>query len=110
MPEKLVQIDCPVEFQTGVSPFGNFANAFRVVLEAGDECFLDFCVYLAQENRAQVVARVRVNRSFLAIIQARLGAELVNLSHLKPGARVEAGNVLRLDGKLVLFKPPEGEQ
>ena len=65
-------IDCPVGFHAGANKFGVFANAFRVVQEAGQECFLDFCVYSAQEERAEVVTRVRIHRSFIPIIEARL--------------------------------------
>jgi len=44
---------------------GAFANAFRVVEEAGPDCFLDFLAYSAQEERLEVVSRVRVRRELL---------------------------------------------
>ena len=47
---------------------GTFANAFRIVEEAGPDCFLDFLVYSAQEQCAEVVARVRVRRAFVPAI------------------------------------------
>jgi hypothetical protein len=49
---------------------GIFANAFRVIEEAGPDCFLDFLLYSAQEQTAQVVSRVRVRRVFLPAIRA----------------------------------------
>jgi len=70
------KIDCPVTFQEEDLKFGTFANAFRVVHESGLECFLDFCVYSASAGEAQVVARVRIHRSFLPIMQERLASEM----------------------------------
>jgi len=52
--------------------FGSFANAFRIVEEIGEDCFLDFMVYSAQEQEAIVVARVRVRRDFIPAIRDRL--------------------------------------
>jgi|GEM_PF-2386290 len=51
---------------------GTFANAFRVVEEAGPDCFLDFMVYSAQESRAEVAVRVRVRRAFMPAIRDSL--------------------------------------
>lgn len=45
--------------------FGVFANAFRIVEDAGSDCFLDFLVYSAAEQEMTVVARIRVRREFL---------------------------------------------
>ena len=52
---------------------GVFANAFRIVDEAGPDCFLDYMVYSAEANEATVVARVRVRRDFLPNIRQTLG-------------------------------------
>lgn len=57
--------------------FGEFANAFRVVEEIGEDCFLDFMIYSAQEEEAVVVSRVRVRREFLGAICERLGEAMV---------------------------------
>ena len=84
-------VSCPVDMGSQVSRVGAFANAFRVVQDSGDECFLDFCVYSAKEDRAELVSRVRVNRSFLPILYARLGREML-----------EAGSMLP-DGHLMLL-------
>lgn len=112
--DKFVNIDCPVDLPEGAGKFGKFANAFRIVPESGQECFLDFCVYSAQENRAMVVARIRIHRSFLPIILGRLAAELKNLTPQGPapvdGFKVEDGVVKTTDGRLVFFRTPEGEQ
>lgn len=51
---------------------GTFANAFRIVEEAGPDCFLDFLVYSAQHQRAELVSRVRVRRAFLGAIRDSL--------------------------------------
>jgi hypothetical protein len=64
--------------------FGEFANAFRVVEEIGEDCFLDFMVYSAQEEEAVVVSRVRVRRDFLAAIRDRLEEALINFDGSKP--------------------------
>lgn len=53
--------------------FGVFANAFRVVEEAGPDCFLDFMVYSAAERQATLVARIRVRRDFLDGIRDKMG-------------------------------------
>jgi hypothetical protein len=101
-------VDCEIEFSPVESKFGRFANAFRVTPEAGDECFLDFCVYSAQEQSAQIVARVRVHRSFLPIIRERLGEDIERMQR-KPMA-LEEGLIRTSAGRLVLFKTPDGEQ
>ena len=103
-------IDCPVDLPEGKVKFGEFANAFRIVPESGQECFLDFCLYSAQENRALVVSRVRVHRSFLPIILGRLQMEMQDTFSPPEGLRVEDGVVWTADGKIVFFGTPEGEQ
>lgn len=100
-------IDCPTGFAPGANKFGTFANAFRVVPESGPECFLDFCVYSAQENRAEVVARIRIHRSFLTIIRDRIGlamSELVGTPPTESKFKVKDGQLLTSSGDLVLFK------
>jgi hypothetical protein len=104
-------VDCPVDFQSGVSKFGAFANAFRIVPEAGQECFIDFCVFSAQEQRAQVVARIRVHRSFLPIIEERLRSSMRELVPTSHPYVVKDGLLQTPDGHLVLFKtPPTGDK
>jgi hypothetical protein len=105
---KVTLVDVPVEFENAQVKFGKFVNAFRVVPDTGDECFLDFCVYSSQENRALVVARLRIHRSFLPIIYARLTNELPKLA--PDGLRMEDGIVKTDDGRLVFFTGPKGEQ
>lgn len=101
-------IDCPVELRAGVSKFGIFANAFRVVPEAGQECFLDFCVYSAQEERAEVVSRIRIHRSFMAVLRERLSQAMQELTK-EPATYVIRDNLLQTsDGQIVLSKPPDG--
>jgi hypothetical protein len=99
---KPVTVDCPVEFSTDASPFGQFANAVRLVPEGGQECFLDFCVYSAQEKRAKVVSRVRIHRSFLPAIQRRIEGEIA-LDQLR------GRDDQTQDEKIVFLKPPMGE-
>jgi hypothetical protein len=54
------------------SPFGTYANAFRIVPDNENEVFLDFCIYSARTNTAQVVSRVRVATEFLATVRERI--------------------------------------
>ena len=61
------QIEVPPEVRFGVN-----ANGFRIVEEAGNDCFLDFLVFSAQHNAAKVVSRVRVRRQFIEAIEATL--------------------------------------
>jgi len=62
---------------------GTFANAFRIVPDTGDEVYLDFCVYSEQEGRADLVARVRIHKSFLPIMRDRIGKSLMNVSQVQ---------------------------
>lgn len=94
---KSITIDCPVEFSDKATPFGQFANAVRVTPEGVHECFLDFCVYSGDENQAQIVARVRVHRSFLDVLHGRLESEL-GIEKKKPISR---------DSKIVFLKSPQ---
>jgi len=52
---------------------GIFANAFRLVRDTDREWFLDFLAYSAAEDKAIVVARVRVLEEFILAIRKRLG-------------------------------------
>lgn len=102
-------VDCPVSFNAGVSKFGTFANAFRVMPESGQECFLDFCVYSVQEERAEVVARIRIHRTFIGIIRERLAVAIHDLTGNDVTEYVVRDGLLRTeDGKLVLFDPSRG--
>lgn len=95
-------VDCPVDIRHGVNKFGIFTNAFRIVPETGEECFLDFCVFSASENRAEVVARLRVHRSFIPVLRERLQEGLEDLTSY--GFR--EGMLLR-NGRLVLCRETE---
>jgi len=55
---------------------GVFANAFRVLPDSGDEILLDFCIFSQQEQQADVVARIRIHKSFLRPVRDRLNASL----------------------------------
>jgi len=65
-PQEL-DVEVPADLATGT-----FSNAFRVVEEAGPDCFLDFLVYSANEQRAKVVSRVRVRRAFIDAVRETL--------------------------------------
>lgn len=60
----------------GESPFGTYANAFRIVPDNEHEVFLDFCIYSAHTHTAQVVSRVRVAVEFLATVQERIARDV----------------------------------
>jgi hypothetical protein len=96
-PGKPVAIDCPVAFSEKANLFGEFANAVRVTPEGPHECFLDFCVYSPTENQAQIVTRVRIHRSFLAVLLGRLEDEVqLDLEHTDVQ-----------DGKIMFLKSPK---
>lgn len=63
-------VDVPVEQQGG-----NFADAFRVTT-LGNECVLDFMSLSQCRTQAYVVARIRVEKKFLASIRDRLESTL----------------------------------
>lgn len=68
------QVQCDTEFPDHVSKIGEFANAFRIVKDTGEEFFLDFLVYSASENKAKMVTRVRVPKVLLPAVMQRLGS------------------------------------
>ena len=68
-------VNCPVDLGD-CSPFGEYANAFRVFVDNDGELLLDFCVYSSRDNKAQCVARVRIPTTFLTDIQGRIGRTL----------------------------------
>ena len=62
------RVECPVAVDPELA-LGVYANAFRV-LDAGDEqCLLEFLVYSETENRAAIVDRIPVKKSFLPVIR-----------------------------------------
>jgi hypothetical protein len=67
------QIECPVYLATTQTE-GDFANAFRVVQDTGNEWFLDFLYYNGIE--AVVIDRIRVPSMFLSAMKERLNAVL----------------------------------
>lgn len=52
--------------------FGEYANAFRVVEESSDECFLDFMVFLEKERKAMVISRVRLRKDMLPHVEVAI--------------------------------------
>ena len=70
------RVDCPVSIPPG-KELGEFANAFRILQDAGSEWFLDFVIYSGREKVATVVARVRVQEGMLSAIRDRLNASLL---------------------------------
>ena len=68
MPYKNVK--CPITPPD--EPYGSFANAFSISGD-GAEVLLDFCLFSEAEDKAKVLARVRVSKEFLGVIHQRLG-------------------------------------
>lgn len=64
--------------------FGSFANAFRVLQDAGQEYLLDFLVYSETEKSAKVVARLRVYAPMLPAIRDRLAATMQEIGSKEP--------------------------
>lgn len=58
---------------------GEYANAFRIISDTGAEFLLDFLVYSQAENRATVVARVRMHQGTLEIIREQLSGALTEI-------------------------------
>ena len=76
---KDLDVEVPAELATGT-----YSNAFRVVEEAGPDCFLDFLVYSANEKCAKVVSRVRVRRAFIEAVRASLEDAQVDFEVVPP--------------------------
>ncbi|MDB4278583.1 hypothetical protein N9917_03140 [Deltaproteobacteria bacterium] len=107
MPWKI--IDCEVELPDGEARFGQFANAFRIMPDSGSECFLDFCVYLAQENRAMVIARIRIHTSFLPSVRQRLTSAMRDLGQID-NLVIKDGMLSTPTGELILFNGGSEEE
>ena len=71
------QIDVPIEQQGG-----NFADAFRVTPLESDEYILDFLSLSPCRTKASVVARIRVEKKFLASIRDRLESTLEEIQNI----------------------------
>jgi len=99
-------VKCEPEFGEHASAFGEFANAIRVVADSDLECFVDFCVYNAQENKALVVSRVRVRRDFIEIIINSLKP----LVPVAPQFTVQDNLLTTPEGQLILMKVSDDEQ
>jgi len=91
-------INCAVALREGVSGFGIFANAIRIREESDQEVYLDFCIYSAEDNLAEVVARIRIHKSFLPILAERLNVEVREI----PSRESKQGSSL-----LYLVKPAD---
>lgn len=68
------QINCEVEIPKELR-HGRFANAFRI-LPDGPEFLLDFLVYSHQADSAVLVARIRVQETFIHTLRATLGKSI----------------------------------
>jgi|7_EtaG_2_1085326.scaffolds.fasta_scaffold63307_2 hypothetical protein len=79
-------VQCPVEVVEGAS-FGEYANAIRIIPDSGNDVLMDFCVYSAQDNKARVVARVRLATSMLRVIRDRI------TSDLEPGEEIPPNTI-----------------
>lgn len=104
----LARVPCPVVFDSDALRFGEFANAFRVMADSDGETVIDFCLYSANDNIAKVVARVRVARAFLSLLDVRIGEALEEFDSLADG-KEQGGLLLFPDGSRVLVGPGSGE-
>ena len=73
MSDKHLTVECPVV--SNKDPFGEYANAFRI-LEDGSDMLLDFCVYSSQQGNAKLVSRVRVKPGLAVAIKERINQSL----------------------------------
>lgn len=97
----LARVPCPVVFDSDALRFGEFANAFRVMTNPDGETVIDFCIYSANDNIAKVVARVRVARAFLSLLDVRIGEALEEFENHSGGAE-QGGLLVFPDGSRVL--------
>lgn len=103
------RVECDeVVFASDSLRVGEYANAFRVMADSADEVVLDFLVYSAATNVAKVVSRVRVQRTFLALIDARLREAVVEFEADKVAARDGIFHQSQT-GKVYLMGPESGE-
>lgn len=89
-----VRMNCDV-FVPPDCMLGEFANAFRVMPEIGSDCILDFLVFSAHAMQAKVVARVRVRREFLPVLQDRLRESLVEM---------DCGDAAAIEGQQLMVR------
>lgn len=102
------RVHCPVVFPTTTQEGGQYANAFRVLAAEEGDVLLDFCSYSMADNEAQVVARIRVGRTFLPFLGERIAEAVVEC--IAAQHPVVCGNVVLLpDGEQVLLSAETGE-
>jgi hypothetical protein len=104
-------VDCDVTVPANIQ-FGNYANAFRILPDSGTECFLDFCVYSAENNVAKVVSRIRVHISFLNVVLERLTSTLTHLGQkdVAPQFIMTNGVLRNVENEIVLLGGTSIEQ
>lgn len=80
------QVKCDVTVPKN-RKYGQYANAFRILADTGQEFLLDFLVFSKTEGTATVIARVRVNGSLLGMIRDTLSNALTELENAetRPG-------------------------
>lgn len=73
------RVDCAVDIPTDGVRLGSLANAFRVLQDSDGSMMLDFCNYSPENNRAEVVSRVRVTLGFLPLVGERIRESLLEV-------------------------------
>ena len=68
------QVTCEVQIPADVPDVGEYANAFRILQDTGDEMLLDFVIYSAATESAVMVSRIRITKNLIPAILARVQA------------------------------------
>jgi hypothetical protein len=100
------RIDCVVDIPESVRR-GSQANAFRVLSDDDGSVVLDFCLYSAKDNHAEVVSRVRITSGFLPLVWDRIREALQEIRH---PVSIREGDLRRADGRVVLLDSLQEEQ
>ena len=84
--------------------FPEFANAMRLLPEPGGDCIVEFLVFMAAEQKAKVVSRVRIRNEFLLTMRNSINNALP-AQHQQPVVRTD-GQVTTPDGSgIMVFQP-----
>ena len=101
---------CEILFQDGRAKVGVYANAFRVVPDVDKVFFLDFLVFVKEDNVAYVVSRIRVTLDMLGVITDSLTKTLLDLDNLQKAGNTGSSVLVHIGGETHYAAPASDEE
>jgi len=84
------RVDVPVRVPSEMEQ-GEYANAFRVLHDQGQEWLLDFVVLSGREQKGVVVSRLRIQQELLEKMRDRLSTALAELTEALAAQKAREG-------------------